>query len=386
VLTLTATPIPRTLQAALVGLQSLSVLATPPALRQPVRTVVAPYDAEAVREALVREHRRGGQSFVVCPRIEDLGPMAERLRALVPGRDILVAHGDLKPSAMDEVMVRFGDGDGDVLLATAIVESGLDVPRANTMLVWDAARFGLAQLHQLRGRVGRGQRRGTVHLLSDPAAPPPAAALQRLRALEALDRLGAGFAVSARDLDLRGAGDIVGEDQAGHAKLVGLGLYQHLLHLALTAAKGGRAEDWSPEIALGLPSRIPADYVPEPEIRLSLYTRLLRLREAEAIEALAGEVEDRFGAAPAPVLALFDLARLRAACCELGVARLRGGPQGVAADLRPDRPLAAMAATKDIILREGRIVWKRPCPEAADCAALADELMEAVRAARERAG
>ncbi|WP_457107888.1 DEAD/DEAH box helicase [Methylobacterium sp. P5_C11] len=386
VLTLTATPIPRTLQAALVGLQSLSVLATPPALRQPVRTVVAPFDAEAVREALVREHRRGGQSFVVCPRIEEIAPMAERLRTLVPGLTILVAHGDLKPSAMDEVMVRFADGDGDVLLATAIVESGLDVPRANTMLVWDAARFGLAQLHQLRGRVGRGQRRGTVHLLSDPAAPPPAAALQRLRALEALDRLGAGFAVSARDLDLRGAGDLVGEDQAGHAKLVGLGLYQHLLQLALTAAKGERAEDWSPEIDLGLPSRIPADYVPEPEIRLSLYTRLLRLRDAEAIEALAGEVEDRFGAAPDPVRALFDLARLRAACCDLGVARLRGGPQGVAADLRPDRPLPAMAAAQEIVLREGRMVWKRPCPGAADCATLASDLLDRVRAARERAG
>ncbi|MFB0488090.1 transcription-repair coupling factor (superfamily II helicase) [Methylobacterium sp. OAE515] len=386
VLTLTATPIPRTLQAALVGLQSLSVLATPPALRQPVRTVVAPFDADAVREALIREHRRSGQSFVVCPRIEDIAPMAERLRALVPGLDILVAHGDLKPSAMDEVMVRFAEGDGDVLLATAIVESGLDVPRANTMLVWDAARFGLAQLHQLRGRVGRGQRRGTVHLLSDPAAPPPAAALQRLRALEALDRLGAGFAVSARDLDLRGAGDLVGEDQAGHAKLVGLGLYQHLLQLAITAAKGERAEDWSPEIDLGLPSRIPEDYVPEPEIRLSLYTRLLRLREAEAIEALAGEVEDRFGAAPAPVLALFDLARLRAACCELGVARLRGGPQGVAADLRPDRPLPALAVEDGIVLREGRVVWKRPCPDAAACATLAADLLDRIRAARDSAG
>ncbi len=385
VLTLTATPIPRTLQAALVGLQSLSVLATPPALRQPVRTVVAPFDAEAVREALIREHRRGGQSFVVCPRIEDIAPMAERLRALVPGLDILVAHGDLKPSAMDEVMVRFAEGDGDVLLATAIVESGLDVPRANTMLVWEAARFGLAQLHQLRGRVGRGQRRGTVHLLSDPAAPTPAAALQRLRALEALDRLGAGFAVSARDLDLRGAGDLVGEDQAGHAKLVGLGLYQHLLQLALTAAKGERAEDWSPEIELGLPSRIPEDYVPEPEIRLSLYTRLLRLQDAEAIEALAGEVEDRFGAAPAPVLALFDLARLRAACCALGVARLRGGPQGVAADLRPDRPLTAMAAEAGIVLRDGRVVWKRPCPDSAACTALATDLLERIRAVRESA-
>ncbi|MDP4006427.1 DEAD/DEAH box helicase [Methylobacterium sp. NEAU K] len=385
VLTLTATPIPRTLQAALVGLQSLSVIATPPALRQPVRTVVAPFDADAIREALIREHRRGGQSFVVCPRIEDLAPMAERLRGLVPGLDVLVAHGDLKPSAMDEVMVRFADGDGDVLLATAIVESGLDVPRANTMLVWDAARFGLAQLHQLRGRVGRGQRRGVVYLLSDPAAPPPPAALQRLRALEALDRLGAGFAVSARDLDLRGAGDLVGEDQAGHAKLVGLGLYQHLLQLALTAAKGEAAEDWSPEIEIGLPSRIPADYVPEPEIRLSLYTRLLRLRDGEAIEALAGEVEDRFGAPPAPVVALFTLARLRAACCGLGVARLSGGPQGVAADLRPDRPLPPMPVGEGIILREGRVVWRQPCADAAARATLAAGLLDRVRTARERA-
>ena len=385
VLTLTATPIPRTLQAALVGLQSLSVIATPPAMRQPVRTVVAPFDADAVREALIREHRRGGQSFVVCPRIEDIAAMAERLRGLVPGLDVLVAHGDLKPSAMDEVMVRFADGDGDVLLATAIVESGLDVPRANTMLVWEAARFGLAQLHQLRGRVGRGQRRGVVHLLSDPAAPPPPAALQRLRALEALDRLGAGFAVSARDLDLRGAGDLVGEDQAGHAKLVGLGLYQHLLQLALTAAKGELAEDWSPEIEIGLPSRIPEDYVPEPEIRLSLYTRLLRLRDGEAIEALTGEVEDRFGTPPAPVLALFTLARLRAACCGLGVARLSGGPQGVAADLRSDRSLPPMPAEDGIVLRQNRVVRRRPCADAEARAGLAADLLDWIRAARERA-
>ncbi|MCB4801779.1 transcription-repair coupling factor (superfamily II helicase) [Methylobacterium brachiatum] len=385
VLTLTATPIPRTLQAALVGLQSLSVIATPPVMRQPVRTVVAPFEADAVREALIREHRRGGQSFVVCPRIEDIAPMAERLRGLVPGLDVLVAHGDLKPSAMDEVMVRFADGDGDVLLATAIVESGLDVPRANTMLVWEAARFGLAQLHQLRGRVGRGQRRGVVHLLSDPAAPPPPAALQRLRALEALDRLGAGFAVSARDLDLRGAGDLVGEDQAGHAKLVGLGLYQHLLQLALTAAKGEPAEDWSPEIEIGLPSRIPADYVPEPEIRLSLYTRLLRLRDGEAIEALAGEVEDRFGTPPTPVLALFTLARLRAACCGLGVARLSGGPQGVAADIRPDRPLPPMPAEDGIILRAGRVVWRQACADAEARAGLAADLLDRIRTARDRA-
>jgi transcription-repair coupling factor (superfamily II helicase) len=206
-----------------------------------------------------------------------------------------------------------------------------------------------------------------------------------LRALEALDRLGAGFAVSARDLDLRGAGDLVGEDQAGHAKLVGLGLYQHLLQLALTAAKGEPAEDWSPEIEIGLPSRIPADYVPEPEIRLSLYTRLLRLRDGEAIEALAGEVEDRFGTPPTPVLALFTLARLRAACCGLGVARLSGGPQGVAADIRPDRPLPPMPAEDGIILRAGRVVWRQACADAEARAGLAADLLDRIRTARDRA-
>ena len=384
VLTLTATPIPRTLQAALVGLQSLSVLATPPALRQPVRTVVADYDADAVRDALERERRRGGQSFVVCPRVEDIAPMAGRLRALVPDLDVIVAHGALKPSAMDEAMVRFDDGGGDVLLATAIIESGLDVPRANTMLVWDAARFGLAQLHQLRGRVGRGQRRGVVHLLSDPDAPPSPSALQRMRALEAMDRLGAGFAISARDLDLRGAGDLVGEDQAGHAKLVGLGLYRHLLELALRAAKGEEAEDWSPEIEIGLGSGIPEDYVPEPELRLSLYARCLRLREAEAVEALVGEVEDRFGALPEAVTALFELARLRVACRTLEIARLSGGPQGVAADLRPGVRPGPMTAADDLVLREGRVVLRRPAADTAARASLAGELIDRLRVARDR--
>ena len=385
VLTLTATPIPRTLQAALVGLQSLSVLATPPVLRQPVRTIVAPFDLDAVRDALIREHRRGGQSFLVCPRIEDIQPMAERLRTLVPDLDVVVAHGGLKPAAMDEAMVRFADGDGDVLLATAIIESGLDVPRANTMLVWEAAKFGLAQLHQLRGRVGRGRRRGVVHLLFDPDHPPSPAAEQRMRALEAMDRLGAGFAISARDLDLRGAGDLVGEDQAGHAKLVGLGLYRHLLELALRLAKGEDAEDWCPDIEIGLPGGIPEDYVPEPEIRLSLYTRLLRLHDVDAIEALAGEIEDRFGAPPEPVKGLFALGRLRAACRGLGVARLNGGPQGVAADLRPGVRLGVMPAEDGLGLREGRIILRRSAADATARTALAMDLLDHVRAARERA-
>ncbi|MEA1831719.1 TRCF domain-containing protein [Methylobacterium durans] len=383
VLTLSATPIPRTLQAALVGLQELSVIATPPAVRQPIRTVIGSFDPDLVRAALQREHRRGGQSFVVCPRIEDLGPLAETLRALVPELGIVTAHGNLKPAAMDEVFVRFAEGEGDVLLATSIIESGLDVPRANTMLVWDAERFGLAQLHQLRGRVGRGQRRGLVHLFGRPERPFSAAAEKRLRTLEALDRLGAGFAISARDLDLRGAGDLVGESQAGHVKLVGLGLYQHLLHLALRAAKGEAVEDWSPEIRIGLGGRLPADYVPEPEIRLSLYTRLLRLRGTEEVEALRDEVEDRFGRLPEPVEALFTLARLRVGCAGLGIARFTAGPQALAADFRPGHRLPDPDTVPDLAVNGARVILRRASEDPVERGALADAFLRRLQDARE---
>ena len=199
-----------------------------------------------------------------------------------------------------------------------------------------------------------------------------------------MDRLGAGFAISARDLDLRGAGDLVGEDQAGHAKLVGLGLYRHLLELALMQAKGQPAEDWTPDLVLALAATIPDSYVPEPEIRLDLYTRVLRLRDAEAIEALAAEVEDRFGAPPEPVAALFALGRLRATCRQLGIARLNGGPQGIAAEFRPGCRPGPMAAADDLVLKENRIVLRRACGDAARRAESAAELLDRIREARER--
>ena len=386
ILTLSATPIPRTLQAAMVGLQSLSVIATPPAVRQPIRTVIAPFAGETVTAALTREHRRGGQSFVVCPRIEDIAPMAERLRALVPDLSIVTAHGDMKPAEMDDAMVRFAQGEGDVLLATSIIESGLDVPRANTMLIWDAERFGLAQLHQLRGRVGRGQRRGVVYLFWQPDKPLSPSTEKRLRTLEALDRLGAGFAISARDLDLRGAGDLVGEDQTGHVKLVGLGLYQHLLQLALRAAKGEAVEDWCPEVRIGLNGRVPDDYIPEPEIRLSLYTRLLRLRAETEIDALRDEIEDRFGPPPEPVEALFTLARLRTGCLALVIARLSGGPHGIAAEFRPGKAPPVMPVSDGITLREGRVVMRRESDDPAERGRQAAALLEHLRAACDRRG
>ncbi|WP_144761381.1 DEAD/DEAH box helicase [Methylobacterium dankookense] len=386
VLTLTATPIPRTLQSALVGLRALSVIATPPAVRQPIRTVIAPFETETVRAALMREHRRGGQSFVVCPRIEDLEPMARRLRKAVPELAVTVAHGEMKPSAMDEAMIRFADGAGDVLLATSIIESGLDVPRANTMLVWNAERFGLAQLHQLRGRVGRGQRRGVAYLLNDPDRPLSPGAEKRLRTLEALDRLGAGFTISARDLDHRGAGDLVGDAQAGHVKLIGLGLYQHILQLALRAAKGEPAEDWRPEIHLGLSGAIPVDYMPEPEVRLGLYTRLLRLATTAEIDALCAETDDRFGRMPEAVETLVTLARLRVQCQALGIARLSGGPQGLAADFHPGRRPRRLALGDGLTLRDDRVILKREAPDSAARGQLAADLLDRIAEACEVAG
>jgi transcription-repair coupling factor (superfamily II helicase) len=357
-LMLTATPIPRTLQAASVGLVDLSLIATPPARRQPIRTFVMPFDPVTAREALLRERRRGGQSFVVCPRIDDLAPLAERLAEIAPELEVLQAHGKMPAEAIDETMVRFAEGEGDVLLATNIIESGLDVPRANTMLVWRPDRFGLAQLHQLRGRVGRGRVRGIAYLLTDPAETVAPATRKRLATLETLDRLGAGFAISARDLDLRGAGDLLGEEQAGHVKLIGADLYQHLLGRALRLARGEASGDESPPVLnLGVAGRIPEDYVPEPEVRINLYARLAKLGPEERAAALAHELEDRFGPMPEPVRELILAAEARKLCRGLRIPRVDAGPQAIALTFREDLvPHAAVQATTDH--RDGALEWR----------------------------
>ncbi len=343
VMTLSATPIPRTLQSALIGLQQLSVIATPPARRQPIRTTVAGFDDVTVRTALLRERTRGGQSFVVVPRIEDIDPLADRLRKLVPELDLIVAHGKMPAAEIDAAMVGFGVGDGDVLLATNIIEAGLDVPRANTMIVHHADRFGLSQLHQLRGRVGRGGRRGQVLLLTDPDHRIADATLKRLRTLQAFDRLGAGFAISARDLDLRGAGDLIGEAQAGHMKLIGIDLYQFLLGRALRAARGEDVDRWVPELNVGLAGRLPEDWIPETEVRLMLYGRLARIEAEGALEAFEEELEDRFGALPDDARLLVDIARIRLLAHAAAVAKVDAGPAAIALTPRgggdmPDAP------------------------------------------------
>jgi len=330
-LTMTATPIPRTLQAAMVGVEDVSVIATPPARRRPIRTFVAPWDEATVRTALLRERRRGGQSFVVVPRIEDIELLCEKLARLAPELSTRVAHGGLPADEVDEQMVGFASGEGDVLLATNIIESGLDVPSANTMLIWRADMFGLAQLHQLRGRVGRGRAQGVAYLLHNPDQDLPDATRARLSTLEAFDRLGSGLAISARDLDLRGAGDLIGDEQAGHLKLIGAALYQKLLARAIGVAKGEiEGPDWIPELNVGLTGAFPESYVPDATVRINLYVRLARIADLKDVEDYAGEVEDRFGTPPEEVVNLLDLARLRALARRAGIVRVDAGPKAIA--------------------------------------------------------
>ncbi|MBV1688472.1 DEAD/DEAH box helicase [Novosphingobium sp. G106] len=362
-LTLSATPIPRTLQMALVGLQQISIIATPPARRQPIRTSLDQFDDLRIRTALLREKGRGGQSFIVVPRIEDMASLAEKLARIVPDLTIVEAHGKMAASDIDSVMVGFADGEGDILLATNIIEAGLDVPRANTMIVWRADRFGLAQLHQLRGRVGRGNRRGQVILLTQAENAIAERTLKRLRTLAAFDRLGAGFDIAAQDLDMRGAGDLLGETQAGHVKLIGIDLYQHLLGTALQRARGEDVERWTPELNIGSCGAIPDSWVPEADLRLALYVRLARIDDEAGLDAFEDELADRFGPLPAQAQVLLEHAKLRPSARAARVARVDAGPAAIALTLRLD--FAGNASLAGLALKNGRLLLSETIPEEA---------------------
>lgn len=354
-LSLTATPIPRTLQNALLGLKQMSVIATPPARRQPIRTLAGTFDEHQVKTALLREKDRGGQSFVVVPRIQDLDGIEATLNRLVPELSLLKAHGEMAAADIDSAMVRFAGGLGDVLLATNIIEAGLDVPRANTMVVWRADRFGLAQLHQLRGRVGRGNRRGHILLATEPGATLTEATKKRLRTLESLDRLGAGFAISARDLDIRGAGDLVGDAQSGHMKLIGIDLYQHLLERAVREAQGESIERWAPVINVGLSGRIPPDWIPEADTRLSLYLRLARLTSRAELDAFEDELIDRFGKEPEEAATLLRIANTRVLLRDANIAKLDAGPNAIAFTPRVEPTKKAIAET-GVVAKNDRLI------------------------------
>lgn len=379
-LTLTATPIPRTLQAAMVGVQDVSVIASPPARRRPIRTFLAPFDPASLRIALLREKRRGGQSFIVAPRIEDITPLAEELERLVPELSVRIAHGGLAAEAADAVMVGFADGDGDILLATNIVESGLDVPRANTMVVWRPERFGLAQLHQLRGRVGRGRVQGVTYLLTDASQDLPEAVRARLSTLEAFDRLGSGLAISERDLDLRGGGDLVGEDQAGHLAMIGAALYQRLLARAVRVARGeDDDEDWSADVQVGVAGAIPTDYVPDAVTRIGLYARLARMNDLDEIDAFEEELEDRFGTLPSALSRLLTLTRLQRLAQTAGVRQVRAGPKGVSLTTAPHlaKRMAAKLSQVDAVVdqQDEKIVVRSAIANESQRMALVERLL-----------
>jgi transcription-repair coupling factor (superfamily II helicase) len=340
VLTLTATPIPRTLQLALTGVREMSLIATPPVDRLAVRTFIAPFDHVIMREAIQRERFRGGQVFCVVPRLEDMPKMQTRLHDIVPEARIVEAHGRLSPTELERVMTEFGDGKYDILLSTNIVESGLDMPAVNTLIIHRADMFGLGQLYQLRGRVGRGKQRGYAYLTWPPGSKLSAAAEKRLNVMQTLDTLGAGFTLASHDLDIRGAGNLLGDEQSGHIREVGIELYQQMLEDAVAeirtdkGRRRGDDRDWTPNINLGLPVLIPEDYVRDLPVRLGLYRRIGALTSDAESEAMAAELVDRFGKLPDEVENLLQVVHLKRACREAGVEKLEAGPKGMVLQFR----------------------------------------------------
>lgn len=346
VLTLTATPIPRTLQMALSGVRDMSLITTPPVDRLAVRTTVMPYDPLVIREAILREHFRGGQSFFVVPRIKDLEEMEEKLKELVPEVKIITAHGQLPPSELEARMTAFYEREYEVLMATNIIESGLDVPTANTIIVHRADMFGLAQLYQIRGRVGRSKLRAFAYLTWAPETPLTPTALKRLEVIGMLDSLGSGFQLASHDMDIRGAGNLLGEQQHGHIREVGVELYQQMLEEAVEAARHGVNLNesapidlgWSPSINVGVSVLIPENYVHDLNVRMSLYRRLSTLADQSEVEAFAAELIDRFGTIPGEVENLLQLTSIKALCKKAGIEQLDVGPKGVVVTFRGNTP------------------------------------------------
>ena len=331
VLTLTATPIPRTLQLALSGVRQMSIIASPPIDRLAIRSFIAPYDRVVIREAILREHFRGGQIFYVCPRIKDLKDVAVELRNIVPEIKILMAHGKMGAGALDSAMTSFYEGEYDLLLSTSIIESGLDIPSVNTLIVHRADRFGLSQLYQLRGRVGRSKVRAYAYFTVPSANLLRGEALKRLEVLHKLDSLGAGFSLASHDLDIRGAGNLLGGEQSGHIKEIGVELYQQLLNEAVRevskqSGTDAMEEEWSPQIEIGASVLIPDDYVPDLSGRLSLYRRLAIMKNSNEGDAFAAELIDRFGPLPEEVEHLLRVVCIKQLCRDASVEQVDAGP------------------------------------------------------------
>ena len=368
VLTLTATPIPRTLQLALTGVRDLSIIASPPVDRLAVRTFVSPFDPITVREALLREKYRGGQAFYVCPRIEDLAGAKDFLDKNISEVRTAVVHGQMPPTVLDDIMSTFYDGKYDVLLSTTIIESGLDIPTANTLIVHRADRFGLAQLYQLRGRVGRAKLRAYALFTLPAQKPITLQAERRLKVLQSLDTLGAGFQLASHDLDIRGAGNLLGEEQSGHIKEVGFELYQQMLEEAVMSLKAGItapvADHWSPQITVGTALLIPEDYVADLSVRLALYRRLAEIEDEHAIDGFAAEMVDRFGKLPQEVEHLLQVVAIKALSRRANVEKVEAGPKGIVLSFR-DNVFANPEGLIAFIREQGSAVRMRNDPKTA---------------------
>ena len=362
-LTLSATPIPRTMQLAMTGVRELSIIATAPVDRLTVRTFVTPFDELIVREALLRERYRGGQAFYVCPRIEDLEEAAAFLRTSVPEATFIVAHGQMSATELEEKMSAFYEGKYDILVSTSIVESGLDIPTANTLIVHRADMFGLAALYQLRGRVGRSKTRAYALFTVPANRTITPQAEKRLKVLASLESLGAGFQLASHDLDIRGAGNLLGDEQSGHIREVGYELYQQMLQDAIEALKAGveapTEEAWSPTITTGTPVTIPEHYVPDLQLRMQLYRRLSSLKSEAEIESFAGEMIDRFGALPPEVEQLMKLVSIKMLCVRAHVEKIEAGPKGVVVAFR-DNSFANPAGLVRFVAQQGSEAKVRP--------------------------
>ena len=369
ILTLSATPIPRTLQLSLTGVKQLSIIATPPVDRLAARTFVMPFDKVMIREAIYREKYRGGQIFFVCPRVSDILQIEPKLRELVPDIKIAVAHGQMSPSHLEDVMCDFADGKADILLATTIIESGIDMPNVNTMIIYRADMFGLAQLYQLRGRIGRSKLRGYCYFTIPNKKTLTPIAEKRLNILQALNQLGAGFSLANHDLDIRGAGNILGIEQSGHIKDVGIALYHHLLEEEINRLKAGESDknsqtaatdtDWTVQILTGVPIIIPEKYVADLGVRLGLYKRIGGLKTVEEINDMREELIDRFGPVPEEVENLLKTVEIKQICAMCGIERIEAGARGILIAFH-NNTFRNVDKLMDFINRQGGAIKVRP--------------------------
>ncbi len=366
VLTLSATPIPRTMQLSLSGVKELSLIATPPLDRLAARTFVMPFDRVMIKEAILREKYRGGQTFFVCPRVSDIASAENILKALVPDLKIAVAHGQMPTRALEDVMTDFAQQKYDVLLSTTIIESGIDMPSVNTMIVYRADMFGLSQLYQLRGRIGRSKIRGYCYLTTPEGKKLNPSAYKRLNILSALDSLGAGFSLASYDMDLRGSGNVLGSEQSGHIKDVGIALYHHMLSEEIARQKAllhhektAEIEDWSPQIVTGIPVMIGENYVKDLGVRLGLYKRIGALKTAEEIFEMKAELVDRFGPLPAEVENLLDIVEVKEMCRQAGISKIEAGSKGMLISFHNDT-FAHVDKLLDLVNRSFGVIQIRP--------------------------